>query len=323
MTKLNEINKLNSEKLGTPEEKTILAALNNSTMAYGGAGNANTIAEALAQLADVFQKGGGGGGSIVEVGPFTFDFSKPYPPAASGIELGVSFVLNCYLTKVDFFKCPMTLTDKRVGYFVFIDSLIESYTDDNLTVPSELKLDVPIFMGCKNLKTVEMKAVTTVSSILLNMMFKDCKSLETVNIEGLYITAETSSSDLYRMFEGCSKLQSVNMSHVSLEHADNIVARDGTTFEGCSSLTSITLPDVTMFTALSEITEGDGVRTFQGAPLDHDTAMFIINHMMDYKAGFGGTANLYFSSTTCSYLSDDEKAVASGKGWIITEYTGV
>ena len=61
MTKLDALNEILTNKLDSEKGASVLDAINNASKSYNGADNATSIAEALKNLSDVFEKGGEGG----------------------------------------------------------------------------------------------------------------------------------------------------------------------------------------------------------------------------------------------------------------------
>lgn len=53
--------------------------------------------------------------------------------------------------------------------------------------------------------------------------------------------------------------------------------------------------------------------SFGKAHIDHDTALYLINNLV------GSGQTLSFSSYTMALLSDEEKAIATGKGWSLSD----
>ena len=52
--------------------------------------------------------------------------------------------------------------------------------------------------------------------------------------------------------------------------------------------------------------------------LDHSSLLLIINGLYDYvSAGISGTRYIKLGATNLAKLSDEEKAIATNKGWTI------
>ncbi len=52
-------------------------------------------------------------------------------------------------------------------------------------------------------------------------------------------------------------------------------------------------------------------------PLDNDSAMIIINGLYDYS-GTGSTRTIKFRTSTYNTLTDEQKAIATSKGWTVS-----
>lgn len=87
----------------------------------------------------------------------------------------------------------------------------------------------------------------------------------------------------------------------------------------CSNVTNMT--DIfTGSTALSSITGSiSNIRpniSLAYNPLDNDSAMVIINGLMDFS-GTGSNRTITFRKSTYDTLTDEQKAIATSKGWTI------
>lgn len=84
---------------------------------------------------------------------------------------------------------------------------------------------------------------------------------------------------------------------------ENTSYRD--TFTQCSSLEDVTFEGVI----------GQNI-SFAQSPLTRESALSVINHLKDIS-GTGTTLTVTFSSTTKALLTDEDKAIATQKGWTI------
>lgn len=89
----------------------------------------------------------------------------------------------------------------------------------------------------------------------------------------------------------------------------------------CSNVTNMT--DIfTGSTKLSSITGSiSNIRVninLKSNPLDNDSAMVLINGLKDYT-GTGSTRTITFRASTFSTLTDEQKAIATNKGWTIAK----
>lgn len=309
MTKLNALNKY-IDRLGKAKSKTLLEAVNTLNVLYGGEGRETSLSYALNELVQIAPVG-----KIVKAGPYTFDFAYSGDGTHTDPCLNISF--TPYLIAVDFTQSPMTVDD---GYLCLADSNIEVYSDNGLTAPDAVTIE-GTFKNCKLLKTVSIKkAMTNLGQG--TYMFAGCTRLEDVDLEGYYWTPQSNGNMATEgLFTGCTNLKTINMPNVSFEYlGDGDLESDA--FRGCENLTHITFAEGKMFDSISTQAEGKDCRIFQFSPLDRETAIWIINNMVDHKASFGSSAKLYFSEATVNALSEDDKTQAETKGWTITAFYG-
>lgn len=148
-----------------------------------------------------------------------------------------------------------------------------------------------MFQYCSNLTTIpemDTSKVTTMDS-----MFRNCSSL--INIPPM----NTSNVTIMKyMFQNCSNLTTVPEMDTS-----KVTTMDGM-FRNCSSLT-----DLGGFIGLKCILD------LSESPLiTHNSLMNVINKAADVTAS---PKNLILGSTNLAKLSDEEKAIATNKGWFL------
>ena len=161
---------------------------------------------------------------------------------------------------------------------------------------------------------------------MTNMFYK-CTSLTSIpQLDTNNVT------DMTRMFYNCTSLTSIPQLDTS--NVTNMACM----FGGCSSLTSIPDLDTSNVTIVSDVT-GDMFKDctklttftdnpyapegnrwqfkvdirFSFCPLDRKSILKVFNGLQTVE---GKTITI--SSTTNSYLSDEDKAIATNKGWTIT-----
>lgn len=134
----------------------------------------------------------------------------------------------------------------------------------------------------------------------LDYLFSD-----NLNIEDVYNIVVTSKvTSMRQAFSMASSLEHI--------HCDNW---------DCSNVTNMT--DIfTMSTSLSSIT-GSIINIRPSIdvrynPLDNDSAMVLINGLKDYT-GTGSTRTITFRASTYNTLTDEQKAIATNKGWTIAK----
>lgn len=107
------------------------------------------------------------------------------------------------------------------------------------------------------------------------------------------------------MFADCSELVNLNIDGWDL----STVISYGSVFTRCNKLTNIT-------GAISGIRNKLDV---SASPLTNDSAMVLINGL-DTSTGsiYKPDKTIIFSSATYNTLSDEQKAIATNKGWTVT-----
>lgn len=99
-----------------------------------------------------------------------------------------------------------------------------------------------------------------------------------------------------------------------LKHIGKIVLKD----DGTTPLNTNTFQHCYPLETIEEIvgTIGFPVDFSYSAKLTHDSLMSIINHLKDYS-GTGTTRTVTLGATNLAKLTDDEKAIATRKGWTL------
>lgn len=162
-----------------------------------------------------------------------------------------------------------------------VDDLI-SYSDTaNVTNMNYM------FSTCSNLTTIPQLDTSKVTS--MSAMFQDCKNLTT--IPQLYTSNVTTMSS---MFKGCSKLTSVP--ELDARKTTDLIA----IFMGCTSLRSI---GIYGFTNSIDVDE---------TALEHDAIVALLNQAGVARASY---STITIGSAKLALLSDEEKAIATNKGW--------
>ena len=152
----------------------------------------------------------------------------------------------------------------------------------------------------------------------MSYMFYLCNNITTIP------QIDTSSAtNMVRMFQGCKRLTTISQIDTSsVEYTDSM-------FQNCSSLTSIPLIDATslteaisMFARCSSLTDLGGFAGLHAGidltvcPLTHDSIMNVINNAADVT-GYGYLIRLELGSTNLAKITDEEKAIATNKGWTL------
>ena len=156
-----------------------------------------------------------------------------------------------------------------------------------------------MFFGCKNLSNIDVSQWSMPLCTGFQYMFNSCNEITDID------TSMWAASPQYinNMFAGCTKLCTLNLTGFNTAK----LASASSAWAQCSKLTDLTVS--ADFGANTSLTTLD----FSYSPLSHDSAVNLFNNL----ATRTNTPTLKLSSTTKGYLSDDELAIATGKGWVI------
>ena len=171
-----------------------------------------------------------------------------------------------------------------------------------------------MFYSCSKLTTVPLFDTSKVTSMY--SMFSDCSSLTTVP---LFDTSNVTS--MYGMFYSCSKLTTVPQFDTSK------VTDMGYMFYYCSKLTTVPQFDTSKVTDMSSMFSGcsslEAIHMINiNARLDiHYSTKFTREALLEIignlKAQTSGTKTLTMGATNLAKLTDEDKAIATNKGWTL------
>lgn len=171
-----------------------------------------------------------------------------------------------------------------------------------------------MFASCSSLTTIP--PIDTSKVIDMGSMFANCSNLTTVP------PMDTSQvTDMGAMFDWCQSLVTIS------EMDTSQVTYMGYMFNQCPKLTTVPPMNTSkvtemenMFRDCSSLTDLGGFiglkanLDLSSCPLTHDSIMNVINKAADVTAS---PATLTLGSTNLAKLSDEEKAIATGKGWTL------
>lgn len=182
---------------------------------------------------------------------------------------------------LDATKSTYRLFDNYKG--TSVDELI-SYSDTaNVTTMREM------FYYCTNLTSIPPLDTSKVTNMVY--MFNRCSSLTTIPL------LDTSNIDrMDYMFEGCSSLTTIPA--LDLSKATSLSG----VFNSCTSLASIGMYGFTCAISINN------------TALEHDAIVALLN-----QAGIARDSNsrITMGSAKLALLSDEEKAIATNKGWTL------
>ena len=333
---------------GTAESN--LKALNMLCVLSGGTGKAKSNLEALNELLTVFEAAKpeqvksvtitengtteiapdegkvlsgvsvsvnvAGGPSIVTIPPVSLplSFSENIFSRGTSIDLGsiewaqtsingISYLFHglSYLKNIKWGDLPSRLVDSLDASSLFQDcKRIETIdlSPLNITVIGSVN---SMFSGCTGLKNVLWGNIK-VHVTSFSAMFLGCKGL--TSIDTSFLDPEYNGiANINNMFSQCNLLETVDLSNLKTSSMNNAI----NAFFGCRSLTNVVFEDNCFSNAaFTKLDLADN-------PLSHDCAVDIFNKL----ATRDNSPSLKLSTTTKGYLTEDEIAIATGKGWVI------
>ena len=158
------------------------------------------------------------------------------------------------------------------------------------------------FVNCYVLKNINFgSAVLQVADY--DSAFSGCKALESIDLSGIDHTY-TGTTKLNYMFSECSKLKSVDLSNLNTSH----LYSQNNAFWKCTALTNVVFEDNCFPDSTFWLLE------LSSSPISHDSIITLFNRL----ATRDNSPSLKLSTITKGYLTEDEIAIATGKGWVVS-----
>lgn len=162
-----------------------------------------------------------------------------------------------------------------------------------------------MFSGCSMLQAIPELDFSNVTSSMY--VFQNCSSLK--RIPNLNLIKNTS---LNYTFYGCSAL--ISIGEIRCDSVTSI-----STVFGYSDVTSLTHIGGLKNLGMKSSVSGTSSSFLQYVPnLTHESAVNIINSLYDRASAGYSVLTLKFNAKTRSKLTDEEIAIATNKGWIIS-----
>lgn len=181
-----------------------------------------------------------------------------------------------------------------------------------------------MFDQCSSLQSIPQMNTSKVTN--MTYMFSGCKSLTYIpQLDTISVTS------MNYMFQNCSNLQSIPQLDTSSVKSMNSM------LDGCSKLTSIPLLDAGSITStsspfgygsFSKLTDLGGFKdlkvSWSSNFLDRvsnatvESLMNVINNLYDLTANGLSGQTVKFGKTNLAKLTDEQKAVATNKGWTLS-----
>ena len=187
-----------------------------------------------------------------------------------------------------------------------------------------------MFGGCKALTTVPLFNTSKVAN--MSYMFYGCKALTTIP------QFDTSSvTNMSYMFSDCNALTAIPQFNTSKVANMSYMCQNTTSLQSigeldCSSVTSVntffgsmtinTLTSLGGFKNLGQQSSVSGTASnyvlYRCPNLTHDAILNVINGLYDRATAGYSVLTLKLHANTLALLSDEEKAIATNKGWTIS-----
>ena len=180
------------------------------------------------------------------------------------------------------------------------------------------------FYGCSSLTSIPQLVTSSVTD--MSNLFRGCTSLTSIpQLDTKNVTS------MANMFDGCTSLTSIPQLDTSK------VKKTGYMFDGCTSLTSIPLLNYSSvtdlgymfgFSSLNKLTDLGGFKDLKVSASSYfldrvpnatvESLMNVINNLYDLTANGLSGKTINFGTTNLNKLTDEQKAVATAKGWTLT-----
>ena len=201
----------------------------------------------------------------------------------------------------------------QTASYMFYDSNLQEFSLEMANEFSSLRYIDHMFYNCKSLTSVALFDTSNVSSF--SYVFAGCSKLtsvplfntsKTTNMEYMFFRCSSlvdiplldtsKTTNMYYMFYNCSALTTVPALDVS-----NVTDMNNM-FSGCSSLKSILMTGMKVSFDISSSTQ-----------FEESDLVTILNNL----ATVTSTQTLTMGATNLAKLTDEEKAIATNKGWTL------
>lgn len=220
----------------------------------------------------------------------------------SKIDTGGGIVRN--ITKVNLNNVTLSQYGNCNALFSGFESLQEIIWGNFL---SNITKDVDFsngFNGCKKLTSVDFSSAGNLTIINIGGMFHGSTALESIN----WGSVKIQSTGWANIFYDCGALRDVDLSLIDTSVLTSTFYGSEYAFSKCYALTNVVFENNCF--SNSSMTK----LSFVDCPLSHDCAVNIFNKL----ATRTNSPTLTLSATTKDYLTADEIAIATGKGWVIS-----
>ena len=240
----------------------------------------NTIEKQVPSMKAFFEAGG----KCAQSTTTSFDGCWQYSDTENVTDMASMFS-DCYkLTTVPLFDTSNVTDMNDMFYYCYKLTTVPLFDTKNVTNMKKM------FFYCSNLTTVPLFDTSNVTD--MNNMFYYCSNLTTVP---LFDTKNV--TNMRSMFYYCSSLATVPQFDTSK------VTNMSSMFNGCSSLEAIHMININANLDISASTK-----------FTREALLEIIGNL---KAQTSGTKTLTMGSTNLAKLTDEDKKIATDKGWTL------
>lgn len=203
------------------------------------------------------------------------------------------------------------------------------YCENLTTIPyidtSKVTTMTYAFNGCKKLTTIPQLDTSNVTNV--SYMFYGC------GLTSIPLLDFSKVTNANYLFQNCSKLTTIPQLNLS-----NVTTINGI-FYGSTNLTAIPLLDfskvtsIVVFFGYSTMTRLTDLGGFKNLKIDwndnyglyscpnltYESVMNVINNLFDFRSNNDSTTTrtIKFHANSLALLSDEDKAIATGKGWVL------
>lgn len=176
-----------------------------------------------------------------------------------------------------------------------------------------------MFNGCYNLNPIDVSNFNTSNAVSMFNMFDNCNTVTSLDLTNFDTSNVTSMAS---MFSNCALLTDLDLSSFDASKVTNI---------RYSFMSDINLTNLKFMNNLGKdfTSKTTGYSSYQvdlhHAKLTHESLMDVINKLYDlnltYNVANGGTLykqKLILGSTLLAKLTEEEKQIATDKGWILS-----
>lgn len=184
-----------------------------------------------------------------------------------------------------------------------------------------------MYQWCSNLKTVPLLNTSKVKKMY--NLFYGCKNLTTVP---LFDTSKV--TNLERMFDNCANLTTVPQFDTQNVTNINYMCYECTALESLPLFDFSNVTNIKYFFGFSELKNLTTLGGFKDLKIDwsenyglakcpnltYESVMNVINNLYDFRGNGDETTTktIKFHPNSLALLSDDDKAIATNKGWVLS-----